>query len=120
MKVAFTTAGRTLEAPMDLRFGRADGFIIYDTDNGTFEAVDNRQVLNSAQGAGVQATEAIVRTGAGCVVTGHCGPNAFRALSAAGIRIYTTKAETVSEALEALRAGALSTLKSADVEGHWS
>jgi len=120
VKVAFTTSGNTLDAPMDPRFGRAEGFIVYDTDSEKFEAVDNRQVLNSAHGAGIQATEAIVRKGADCIVTGHCGPNAFRALTAANIRIYTTQAATVSEALEAYLAGALSTMKSADVEGHWS
>lgn len=120
MKIAFTTSGSTLNAPMDPRFGRAAGFIIYDTDSRTFDAVDNRQVVNSAHGAGIQATEAIVRLGANCVVTGHCGPNAHRALTAAGIRIYTTQAPTVAEALEAYRAGALSTMKAADVEGHWS
>jgi len=120
VKVAFTTSGTTLEAPMDPRFGRAEGFIVYDTDSGTFEAVDNRQVLNTAHGAGIQATEAIVRKGANCIVTGHCGPNAFRALTAAGIRIYSTQAATVAEALEAYLAGALPSMKSADVEGHWS
>jgi predicted Fe-Mo cluster-binding NifX family protein len=120
VKIVFTTSGNTLDAPMDGRFGRAAGFILYDTDNDTFEAVDNRQSVNTAQGAGIQATEAIVRHGANCLVTGHCGPNAFRALSAAGVRIYTTSAATVAEALEAFRAGALATMKSADVEGHWS
>lgn len=120
MKVAFTTSGNTLDAPMDPRFGRAAGYIMYDTDSETFEAFDNSQVLNSAHGAGIQATEAVVKRGANCVVTGHCGPNAFRALSAAGIRIYTTQAATVAEALEAYRAGALPTMNSADVEGHWS
>jgi len=120
VKVAFTTSGQNLDAPMDARFGRATGFIVYDIDSDTFEPVDNRQSVNTAQGAGVQATEAIVRHGANCLVTGHCGPNAFRALSAAGIRIYTTQAETVAEALEAFRAGALATINSADVEGHWS
>jgi predicted Fe-Mo cluster-binding NifX family protein len=120
VKVAFTTSGKTLDAPMDPRFGRAAGYIIYDLDNETFEVVDNQQVLNSAHGAGIQAAEAIVRLGANCVVTGNCGPNAHRALSSAGIQIYKTQAETVAEALEAFRAGALTPLNSANVEGHWS
>jgi predicted Fe-Mo cluster-binding NifX family protein len=119
VKIVFTTSGDTLAAPLDGRFGRAAGFIIYDTDKETFEAVDNQQSVNTAQGAGVQATETIVRHGANCLVTGHCGPNAFRALSAAGVEIYTTSAATVAEALEAFRAGSLETMKSADVEGHW-
>lgn len=120
MKVAFTTSGNTLDALMDPRFARAAGYIIYDTVTDTFEAVDNQKAFNAAHGAGIQATEAIMRQGANCVVTGHCGPKAFRALSAAGIHIYQTQAQTVAEALEAYRAGALPTLKSADVDGHWS
>lgn len=119
MKVAFTTSGNTLDAAMDVRFGRAPGFIVYDTDTDTFEVVDNQQSVNTPQGAGIQATENIVRYGVNCIVTGHCGPNAYRALSAAGISIYTTKASTVADALEAFRAGALDTMNSADVEGHW-
>lgn len=120
MKIAFTTTGTTLEAPLDSRFGRASRFLIYDTDTEVFQSVDNQQSVNSAQGAGIQAAEVIVRSGAGCLVTGHCGPNAFRALSAAGIRIYSSTAATVAEALEAFQAGALATMHSADVKGHWS
>lgn len=120
MKVAFTASGNTLDATMDPRFGRAAGFIVYDTDNDTFEVIDNQQIRNSAQGAGIQAAETIVRLGANCLVTGHCGPNAFRALTAAGVRVYTTQAATVADALEAFRAGALSVMNSADVAGHWS
>jgi predicted Fe-Mo cluster-binding NifX family protein len=120
VKIAFTTAGTTLDAAMDARFGRAPRFLIYDTGTDTFQSVDNQQSVNSAQGAGIQAAEAIVRNGAGCLVTGHCGPNAFKALSAAGIKIYPTTAATVAEALAAFRAGALAAMQSADVEGHWS
>jgi predicted Fe-Mo cluster-binding NifX family protein len=120
VKVAFTASGNTLDAPMDPRFARAAGYIIYDTDTDTFAAVDNRKVLDTAHGAGILATESIVGQGVNCVVTGHCGPNAFRALSAAGIRIYKAQNQTVAEALEAYRAGALPLLESADVDGHWS
>lgn len=120
VKVAITTSGQTLDASLDSRFGRAAGFVMYDTDQDTFEAVDNRQSVNSAQGAGIQAAEAIVRSGANCLITGHCGPKAFRALSAAGIRVFTTDAATVAEALEGFVAGSLSAMNSADVDGHWS
>lgn len=120
MKVAFTTSGTTLESPMDPRFARAEGYIIYDTDNDSFAAVDNQKALNTAHGAGMVATEAIISQDVNCVVTGHCGPNAFRALSAAGIRVFQTQAPTVAKALEAYRAGALPVMESADVDGHWS
>lgn len=119
MKIAFTTSGETLDAPLDSRFGRAPKFLIYDTDNNTFKVVDNQQNLNAAQGAGIQAAEAVSRLGAEAVVTGHCGPKAFHVLLAAGIRIFNSDAPTVAEALEQYRAGKLDEAKAADVEGHW-
>jgi predicted Fe-Mo cluster-binding NifX family protein len=52
------------------------------------------------------------------VVTGHCGPKAFRVLSAAGVKVYNTDAPTVAEALDRFRAGKLVPADAADVEGH--
>ncbi|MEZ4599226.1 MAG: NifB/NifX family molybdenum-iron cluster-binding protein [Syntrophotaleaceae bacterium] len=120
MKIAFTAAGNTLDARMDPRFARAAGYIIYDTETDTFVAVDNQKTLDTAHGAGILATESIVNQGVTCVVTGHCGPNAFRALSAAGISVFKAQDQTVAEALEAYRSGTLPAMESADVDGHWS
>jgi predicted Fe-Mo cluster-binding NifX family protein len=119
MKIAFTTSGSELSAPLDGRFGRAPKFLVYDLDAGSFEVLDNAQSLNAAQGAGIQAAETVVRAGAQALVTGHCGPKAFRALQAAGVKIHTTDAATVAEALERYKAGRLAEAGGADVEGHW-
>jgi predicted Fe-Mo cluster-binding NifX family protein len=120
VKVAFTTAGSDLDAPVDSRFGRAPGFLIYDLESETFEAVDNRRNMDVAQGAGIQSAETLARLGVKSVVTGNCGPKAFRVLSAAGIRIFTTDAATVAEALERFRSGRLVEARSPNVEGHWA
>ena len=120
MKIVFSTLGDGLDSPLDSRFGRAAKFLVYDLTADTFEVVDNRQNLNAAQGAGIQAAETVARTGAGCVVTGHCGPKAFRVLSAAGIKVYTSAAPTVAAALELYRAGKLAEAANANVEGHWA
>lgn len=120
MKLAFTSSGENLDSALDPRFGRAQRFLLYDLDADTFQVIDNRQNLNAAQGAGIQAAETVVRAGAGGLVTGHCGPKAFRVLSAAGVKVYTTDATTVAAALERYRAGALAEAGKADVEGHWS
>lgn len=119
MKIVFTTSGDNLEAPLDSRFGRAPKFLVYDLESDTFEVIDNRQNLNAAQGAGIQSAETVARTGANGLVTGHCGPKAFRVLTAAGIKIYTTEASTVAEALGQYRSGRLTEAGSADVDGHW-
>ncbi|NVN90789.1 MAG: dinitrogenase iron-molybdenum cofactor biosynthesis protein [Desulfuromonadales bacterium] len=119
MKIAFSTSGNTLDAALDTRFGRAPRFLIYDLDSKTFDMVDNQQNLDAAQGAGIQSAETVARQGANALVSGHCGPKAFRVLQAAGIKIYTSDAATVSDALEKYISGILAEAGSADVEGHW-
>jgi predicted Fe-Mo cluster-binding NifX family protein len=119
MKIAITTSGSDLNAPMDSRFGRAPKFLIYDLDAGAFEVVDNRQNLNAAQGAGIQSAQNIARLGVKALVTGHCGPKAFRVLQAGGIKVFQSFAPTVGEALELYKAGKLPEADDADVEGHW-
>ncbi len=119
MKIACTTSGTDLGAALDRRFGRAATFLVYDTDGETYEVVDNAQNLHAAQGAGIQAAQAVVATGAEAVITGNCGPKAFRVLEAAGIKVYTTDADTIEAALARYREGRLTEASSANVEGHW-
>ncbi|MFA6929394.1 MAG: NifB/NifX family molybdenum-iron cluster-binding protein [Lentisphaeria bacterium] len=120
MKIAITTAGKDLSAALDKRFGRAPTFLIYDLEQETFTLIDNQQNLNAAQGAGIQAAENVARQEVDVLLTGHCGPKAFRVLKAAGIKVYNTAAATVREALDQFRQGKLKEADDADVEGHWS
>ncbi len=119
MKIAFTTSGETLDAPFESRFGRAPKFLVYDLEKETFSVIDNRQNVNASQGAGIQAATTVARAGVACLVTGHCGPKAYKVLSAARIRIFASSAATVKEALGLFRDEKLVEALSADVEGHW-
>jgi len=119
MRVAVTSQGPTLESRVDTRFGRAPWFIVADTDTGTMQAVRNEQNASAAQGAGIQAAQTVVGQGATAVVTGHCGPKAFRVLKAAGVRVYLGVEGTVAEAIEKLKTGSLTEATAADVESHW-
>lgn len=119
MKVAVTSGGRELTSRFDTRFGRAAYFIVYELDGGHWSWHDNVQNYEAAQGAGIQAADTVRRLGATALVTGHVGPKAFKVLAASGIKIYTTAAQTVQEALDAYKSGALSPQTAADVEGHW-
>ncbi len=119
MKIILTSTGRTLESEIDSRFGRAAMFILFDTESGDFEVIDNKQNLDAAQGAGIQAAQNVFNTGAKAVITGHCGPKAFAALSAAGIKVYCNATGTVQSMLEQYKNGDLKESQGADVEGHW-
>jgi predicted Fe-Mo cluster-binding NifX family protein len=119
MKVAVTTTGASLDDPLSQRFGRAPAFLVVDTETDEVEVVNNTQNLNAMQGAGIQAAQAVAGSGAGAVITGHVGPKAFQVLSAAGVKVYTSDAATVREALEALKTGKLESADTADVQSHW-
>ena len=121
MKIAFSTSGNDLNAPLDTRFGRAAKFLIYDTETRNVAVVDNTQNLTAAQGAGIQSAQNVIRSGASFVITGgHCGPKAFEVLRIAGVNVYSSDAPSVAEALRLFQAGELEWVESADVEGHWA
>lgn len=119
MKVAVTSQGKTIDSELDPRFGRASCFIVMDTETGEHQVVDNTQNINAAQGAGVQAAQAVANLRVEAVITGHCGPKAYRALNAAGIKIYLGVEGTVQEAVKNLKDGKYKEASSPDVEGHW-
>jgi len=75
---------------MDARFGRAKFIMIYDTSDLSFKVHDNNVNLNAAQGAGIQTAQNIVELGATVLITGNCGPKAFKVLEAGGVKIYTS------------------------------
>jgi predicted Fe-Mo cluster-binding NifX family protein len=119
MRIAISAKGASLESEVDQRFGRAKCFIVYDTETGSTDAHDNDVNLNAMQGAGIQSAANVASLGVEAVLTGHVGPNSFRVLSAAGIKVYTGLAGTAEQALEYLKDGKLTPIASADVEGHW-
>lgn len=120
MKVVVTSIGGSANSQVDPRFGRASWFVLVDTETGETASVDNTTGANAAQGAGIQAAEKVSRLGAECLITGHCGPKAFRALQAAGVEVYTGASGTITEAIEKLKLHELELSTGPDVGGHWA
>lgn len=119
MKIAISCEGKELSGKIDTRFGRAAGFIIYDTESGKAAYIDNRQNLDSAQGAGIQSAKKVIDAGAEALITGNVGPKAYSALSSADIKIYLSGEGNINDAITAFENGRLKPAESANVEGHW-
>ncbi len=119
MKIAVTAQGNELSSEIDLRFGRAKWLIVIDTETDDFQAHDNVVNLNAVQGAGIQTGQNIANLGADAVITGNVGPNAFKTLNAAGVKIFLAETQTVQQALDSFKAGKLKEVNGANVEGHW-
>lgn len=120
MMIAISSQGQTPDSPVDARFGRAAGFMLYDTAADRWTFLPNTQNLQAAQGAGIQAAQQVLEQGAQALLTGHCGPKAFRVLNTSGVRVYAGLENiTVAEAVRRFNENELTPAQAADVEGHW-
>jgi predicted Fe-Mo cluster-binding NifX family protein len=82
------------------------------------EPIENPSVQASG-GAGVQTAQIVAATGAQAVLTGNVGPNAYHALSAAGMKVHVGAAGTVREAIEAYSRGELQEATEPSVGSHF-
>jgi predicted Fe-Mo cluster-binding NifX family protein len=117
MKVAISATGRTLDDAVDPRFGRCSTFLLVETDDMTFEAVENGN-SSLGGGAGIQTAQLVAQKGAKAVLTGNCGPNAHQTLSAAGIDVIVGCSGTVSEVVVRFKAGQLQPTAAPNVASH--
>ena len=119
MKIAVTSAGTDLDSELDPRFGRAAYIIIVDSETMDFEVLDNRENVTALKGAGIQAASMISRKGAEVLLTGFCGPNAFKTLKAAKIGVANDAEGSVRDAVKAYVDGRLPLSDAPNVEGQW-
>jgi predicted Fe-Mo cluster-binding NifX family protein len=94
MKLAISAVEPHINAPFDARFGRCAFFIFVDTETHAWEASPN-PALTSGGGAGTQVAQFVASQGAQAVISSSFGPNAYEALQAAGIKMYTALAGIV-------------------------
>lgn len=106
MKIAITSTGPDLKSEVDTRFGRCLFFIIYDFENNQFEAIENTNI-GGMGGVGVQSAQIMADKGVEVVITGNCGPNAFRTINAAGIQLITGASGTVESVVQEYKKGNL-------------
>jgi predicted Fe-Mo cluster-binding NifX family protein len=119
MRIAVSTQGKDLEAQVDSRFGRATNFLVVDTETMRFDVIANTQSLDLAQGAGIQSAQNILPHKPDVVLTGNCGPKAFRVLQAAGVQVVVSAKGKIADAITDYIRGKYAAAAEANVEGHW-
>ncbi len=119
MKVAITSQGTDLDAQVDPRFGRAANILVVDPETLASEVLDKSENINAFKGAGINAAVMVSGKGAAVLITGYCGPNAFKTLDAARIKVSNDAKGTVRETVSAYAAGKCQFVDGANVEGHW-
>jgi predicted Fe-Mo cluster-binding NifX family protein len=114
VKIIITSKGKCLTDELDPRFGRCANFIVYDADSGEFEAIENTNAA-MAGGAGIQTAQLAVSKGAGAVISGSFGPNAYNTLKAAGVEMYSSGEVKVIQAVMSFKEGKLPKVSEAGI-----
>ncbi|MFZ5451968.1 MAG: NifB/NifX family molybdenum-iron cluster-binding protein [Thermodesulfobacteriota bacterium] len=106
--VAISACGKDLDSCVEPRFGRTRFFILVDPATQEWELLDNLTNLSSLQNVGVLTAQKLTKSGmVETVLTGSCGPKAFKELQGAGVKVFLNAGGTVRYALSKLRRGEL-------------
>ncbi len=119
MKIGFSVIeNKEKDSFLDSRFGRAGGFIIYDTENEGWNWLDNKQNTDSPSGAGIQAAQLMVNAEVNVFIGAHLGPKAFKVLNEAGIALFLGEpGVSLDDNLKKYNKGLLNELKKANSVG---
>jgi len=102
MKVLIATDGKTLESNVSKRFGKAEWYLIVDSDTNEIEQFpnltigDHHDIIPKAVDRGVSA-----------VITGNVGPRSFELLSYHRLQIALARTMRAHDAIEWLKQGKL-------------
>lgn len=95
MLLMITSQDKDLQSQPNPQFGRTPYFIKYNLENDDWEALENAAQSESG-GAGVAASQFVINHQVSAVISGRFGPNAYHALKAAGLELWTFEPDCVS------------------------
>lgn len=89
MKIAFTAKGTEWDSKMDPRFGRTEYIVVFDEEKDELSVADNREIINTAHGAGPQTAQKLFDLSPDVLITGNGpGGNAATVLKSADLKIF--------------------------------
>lgn len=107
MRLAISSQTGNPDQEFSPRFGRCAYFLIVDEGSDNWEKLSN-PALSTQDGAGTKVVGYLADQGVNAVISGRYGPNAYEALSAAGMDAYLANSGTPRQLLEQIQAGSLS------------
>ena len=120
MKIAITSMGNDLDSIVDHRFGRAAYILIVESETLEFEVINNKENANAKKNAGINSAKTIIKKEAKILLTGSCGPKAFKALKEAKVKVIQhMMINFVKDAIKIFNEGKLVFASHANVKSHW-
>lgn len=95
MLIAIGSDGNTLNDKVAKRFGHAEYYIIYNTDNKNFEPMKNNDEDHTHS-----ELEKLIDKGVTAFIVGNIGPHAFEILKEGEAEVYLARKMTIEEAIE--------------------
>ena len=117
MKIMVSAAGGDLDSRVSPVFGRAEYYILVDTEDGSYQSLEN-PASGQSSGAGIKAAQFVLNKNPEALIASNIGPNAFEVLSAGTLDCYEAIEGTVKEAVEAFQRNQLRPLGSANAPSH--
>ncbi|MBK5251301.1 MAG: NifB/NifX family molybdenum-iron cluster-binding protein [Peptostreptococcaceae bacterium] len=107
MIIGICAKEQRLDSPVADRFGRAECYVMYNTETKEVTTTDN-SAKNEASGAGGSAVRILNEHGVEVVLAPELGPKAMDAIKAFEIKAYSYgNSKTVKEALDNYESGKL-------------
>ena len=111
MRIAIATNERgSLEDGVALHFGRANNFLIFDTETKSFEVFENPEILGKEL-----PPDFLNRLGIDAVIAFSLGPMAFEKFKNCKIKVLKATESTILENLEKFEKGELKKLGKEDI-----
>jgi len=107
MRIAVACSRPEPTALVAARFGRADWFLVYDTETDRFATLAHHARKPAASEFGIQAARLLVRAKVGAVVAGDFGDSAKRVLHSAHVCLLGSPPVTAALAIADFRQGRL-------------
>lgn len=105
-----------VKSQVSMHFGKAPYYAIvtFNSSNGSVE-VNIKPAPNLLHGEVCDAATLASRLGVNAVIVKGIGPKAIHALESAGVKIYTTSTQVLSEVIKEIKKGSLTSLNSSSV-----
>ena len=88
MLIAVSAFGKNQDSEVNPRLGRCEYFVLYDTDTDKYSSIDNTGRFSQGA-AGIATASLLSNQKVQVVITGDICPNAYTALEAAGVEVFT-------------------------------
>jgi predicted Fe-Mo cluster-binding NifX family protein len=116
MKIAISAKGKTAVGTVDPKFGNAAGFVLFDTDTGSADYLDNAAQRELTTAKGIKTAQMLLKEGAQAVITGQIGPKAAQIFHRAGVDIYICTGGPIRSAVESFSKSELPKAGSEDIQ----